>query len=205
MNLIMFGYPGSGKGTQARLLAADYNLSVVDTGLLLRTEVKKISLEEYKAMNKGNLLTDSVVINTVQKYLLSLELDFILDGFPRTMQQALALEEILIQTGRKLSAVIQLAVNEETILARLANRILCSECGASLTSISSQCPVCGSLKLEKRKDDNLEAIKERIKQHNQQEKKLLEFYKKQLIIIDGEHSVSLVNAAIKDQIKNITI
>lgn len=187
MYIIMLGAPGTGKGTIGNEICKKYNLVHLATGDIFRDEMKRktelgIKAEEY--ISKGELVPDSVTIKMVEGKLDKLD-NVLLDGFPRTIPQAEALNEYLNKNNKKITAVINLNVPDEDIIKRTSSRVICSnkECGASYNTIfmppkvEGICDICGS-PLIKRKDDNPETIKERLEVYYKNTKPLIEFYEK---------------------------
>ena len=187
MYIIMLGAPGTGKGTIGNEICKKYNLVHLATGDIFRDEMKRktelgMKAEEY--ISKGELVPDSVTIKMVEGKLDKLD-NVLLDGFPRTIPQAEALNEYLNKTNKKITAVINLNVPDEDIIKRTSSRVVCSnkDCGASYNTIfmppkvEGICDICGS-PLIKRKDDNPETIKERLQVYYKNTKPLIEFYEK---------------------------
>ena len=187
MYIIMLGAPGTGKGTIGNEICKKYNLVHLATGDIFRDEMKRktelgMKAEEY--ISKGELVPDSVTIKMVEGKLDKLD-NVLLDGFPRTIPQAEALNEYLNKTNKKITAVINLNVPDEDIIKRTSSRVICSnkDCGASYNTIfmppkvEGICDICGS-PLIKRKDDNPETIKERLQVYYKNTKPLIEFYEK---------------------------
>lgn len=187
MYIIMLGAPGTGKGTIGNEICKKYNLVHLATGDIFRDEMKRktelgIKAEEY--ISKGELVPDSVTIKMVEGKLDKLD-NVLLDGFPRTIPQAEALNEYLNKNNKNITAVINLNVPDEDIIKRTSSRVICSnkDCGASYNTIfmppkvEGICDICGS-PLIKRKDDNPETIKERLDVYYKNTKPLINFYEK---------------------------
>ena len=185
MYIIMLGAPGSGKGTIGNEICDKFNLVHLATGDIFRDEMKRQTelgkkAEEY--ISKGNLVPDEVTIAMVEGKLDKLE-NVLLDGFPRTIPQAEALDKYLESKGKKITAVIKLDVPDKDIITRTSSRVICSnkECGASYNTVfmppkvEGICDRCGS-PLTKRKDDNPETIKERLDVYHQNTEPLIEYY-----------------------------
>lgn len=188
MYIIMLGAPGSGKGTIGTEICDEFNLVHVATGDIFREEMKNQTelgkkAEEY--ISQGKLVPDEVTVGMVKSKLDKLE-NVLLDGFPRTIDQAKALEEYLKEKGKEITAVIDLEVPDQDIIKRTSSRVICSnkECGASYNTVfmppkvEGICDRCGSA-LTKRKDDNPETIKERLDVYHKNTEPLINFYKEE--------------------------
>lgn len=188
MYIIMLGAPGSGKGTIGTEICGEFNLVHVATGDIFREEMKNQTelgkkAEEY--ISQGKLVPDEVTVGMVKSKLDKLE-NVLLDGFPRTIDQAKALEEYLKEKGKEITAVIDLEVPDKDIIKRTSSRVICSnkECGASYNTVfmppkvEGICDRCGSA-LTKRKDDNPETIKERLDVYHKNTEPLINFYKEE--------------------------
>ena len=188
MYIIMLGAPGRGKGTIGTEICDEFNLVHVATGDIFREEMKNQTelgkkAEEY--ISQGKLVPDEVTVGMVKSKLDKLE-NVLLDGFPRTIDQAKALEEYLKETGKEITAVIDLEVPDQDIIKRTSSRVICSnkECGASYNTVfmppkvEGICDRCGSA-LTKRKDDNPETIKERLDVYHKNTEPLINFYKEE--------------------------
>ena len=194
MKIILFGSPGSGKGTQAVMLAEYLNLNSFSLGDILREEVKKSSdlgneVEDY--MEKGLLVPDELVSRVVEE---NLDFNgFILDGYPRKLEQAKKMDEMLAKNNTDIDSFIYLDVKKEIIVDRLSKRRVCKSCGAlyHIENMSSKeegiCDKCGK-ELIQRKDDNPEVIKRRWEVFLNESQKILDFYqtKDKLIKVDGQ-------------------
>lgn len=188
MYIIMLGAPGSGKGTIGTEICDEFNLVHVATGDIFREEMKNQTelgkkAEEY--ISQGKLVPDEVTVGMVKSKLDKLE-NVLLDGFPRTIDQAKALEEYLKEKRKEITAVIDLEVPDQDIIKRTSSRVICSnkECGASYNTVfmppkvEGICDRCGSA-LTKRKDDNPETIKERLDVYHKNTEPLINFYKEE--------------------------
>lgn len=205
MKIILFGAPGSGKGTQAIVLSEHYKLKRISLGDIFREEVKKdspLGKEVKSYMEKGLLVPDALVSKVVEENLN--EENFILDGYPRNLNQAKTLDTILGKKGESIDAFIYLEVDEPTILERLTKRLVCKKCGANYHLVNMPpkktgiCDSCSS-ELIQRKDDTPEVIKKRWEVFLNENKSLLDYYKKKkkLISIDARGNKDIVLARIK--------
>ena len=185
MYIIMLGAPGTGKGTIGNEICKKYNLEHVATGDIFRDEIKRQTELGKKAneyISKGNLVPDEVTINMVKGKLQNMH-NVLLDGFPRTINQAESLKSFLEERGEKVTAVINLEMPDEDIIKRTSSRIICSnkECGASYNTVfmppkqEGICDKCGS-ELIKRKDDEPETIKERLNVYYKNTQPLIDYY-----------------------------
>jgi len=201
MNLILLGAPGSGKGTQAKFLVQKYSIPQISTGDILREEVKSgtvLGLKAKEYMDKGQLVPDEVVVGMVEERVKKGDCTtgFILDGFPRTVAQADALEGTLQRMKKALSRVILVNVDEDELVKRLTGRRVCEKCGAGYHVIfdppkqEGVCDKCQG-KLYQRDDDKESTIRNRLKVYNNQTAPLIEYYqKKQLLsVVDGMGSI----------------
>jgi adenylate kinase len=201
MNLILLGAPGSGKGTQAKFLVRKYSIPQISTGDILREEVKSgtvLGLKAKEYMDKGQLVPDEVVVGMVEERVKKGDCTagFILDGFPRTVAQADALEGTLQRMKKALSRVILVNVDEDELVKRLTGRRVCEKCGAGYHIIfdppkqEGVCDKCQG-KLYQRDDDKESTIRNRLKVYNNQTAPLIEYYqKKQLLsMLDGMGSI----------------
>lgn len=204
MNLILLGPPGSGKGTQAGNISKILNIVHISTGEMFREAVEtgsEIGKELNSYMTKGKLVPDEVVISIVKERLSrdDVKKGFLLDGFPRTINQAKALDSLLLSLGKSIDKVIYLYLSDNEIIKRLTNRRVCSVCGLNYNLISqppkepNQCDKCGGTLIQ-RSDDNPETIKQRVKVYNEQTQPLIEYYEKadNLLRIDSSKPISEV-------------
>ncbi len=209
MRLVILGPPGSGKGTRAKIIGRMFGHPVITTGAILRetvaagTEYGKIA-EEY--MNKGELVRDDVVIGIMEERLRKpdVEAGFVLDGFPRSVNQARALDRILNKMGAVLDVVMYVTAKPETILSRLSLRWSCPKCGAIYhlkdmpPKVEGVCDECGS-KLVQRDDDKEEIILHRLEVYDQQTFPILERYERlgKVRKISGELEIDEIPGEIK--------
>ncbi|HDR7961355.1 adenylate kinase [Bacillus wiedmannii] len=208
MNLILMGLPGAGKGTQAEQIVAKYNIPHISTGDMFRAAMKaetEMGLQAKSFIDKGALVPDEVTIGIVRERLSQEDCvrGFLLDGFPRTVAQASALEEIMKDLGKKIDYVLNINVDSGLLLTRLTGRRICKECGATYhlefnpPAKADVCDKCGG-KLYQRSDDNEETVANRLDVNIKQTKPLLDFYEElgYLQSINGEQDINKVFADI---------
>ncbi len=209
MRFILFGAPGSGKGTQADMLAREFNLNKVSLGDILRDEVKTnsgLGLKVKQYMDKGDLVPDSIVEQVIIQRLDGC--GFILDGYPRNRNQAETLDNILIKKDTSLDAFIYLDVSQEVIVDRLSQRRVCAKCRANYHLVSAPskkhniCDSCGA-DLIQRRDDKPEVIKKRWHLFVEKSRDVFDFYKNKGIFlsVDGNKNKEEVFKQIKEKIK----
>ena len=195
MRLILLGAPGAGKGTQAEVICNTLNIPAISTGNILREAKAKgtpLGLEAATYMDSGKLVPDELVIKERLKED-DCQNGFILDGFPRTVPQAEALD----QMGVVIDRVVDLEVPDDKIMARLSGRRVCEKCGSSYhvlykpTKVEGVCDRCGG-KTVQRKDDAPETIKERLEVYHAQTEPLKDYYKKtgKLVVVEGQEEVA---------------
>lgn len=209
----MLAPPGAGKGTQAGILSRRHDIPHVETGDILRRAIREetpTGREAREYVEAGNLVPDEIVIRLIRERLKEpdCESGFILDGFPRTIHQARAFDEMLRNIDQRLDAVINLRVSRQEIVHRLEARRVCSECGETYhldhdpPAESGRCDACGS-ELIQRDDDRPEAILQRLSEYNDKTKPLLDFYRKRdlLVEVDGEQSIEGVTKSIEESLE----
>ncbi|SDZ84758.1 Adenylate kinase [Desulfuromusa kysingii] len=208
MKIVLLGPPGAGKGTQAAMLVKRFGIPQISTGDMLRLAVSEKSPMGIKAkeyMDAGDLVPDEVVIGIVRERLQADDCaaGFILDGFPRTLQQADALKQVLADLDKQLDAVVSLQVEVEALVARLTGRRSCVECGKGFhlqydpPAADGSCTECGG-KLIQRDDDCEATIRNRMQVYQQQTAPLEDYYSKQglLTVVDGMADISTVQSEI---------
>ncbi len=213
MNLIFLGPPGAGKGTQAKMVSSKYQIPHISTGDILREAVKEGSPLGVKAksyMDKGELVPDEVVIGIIEERLKAPDCKngFILDGFPRTIPQAEALDEVLANLGIGIDHVINIEVFEDELVRRLSGRRVCKNCGANFHIIfdppkkEGVCDKCGG-ELYQRDDDKEETVRNRLKVYSNQTAPLIDFYRKKGLLrsIEGVGGIDLIFNKIEEVLK----
>jgi adenylate kinase len=198
MRIVLLGSPGSGKGTQASRIERKFGIPHISTGDIFRDNISRntpIGVEAKKYIERGLLVPDDLTLSIVKNRFLEDDCKegFLLDGFPRDLAQAKALDKTLEKMTKELNAVIDLEVSDETIIKRMANRKICSSCGESYNSCFLKpkadgiCDKCGG-KLYTREDDKLETVTNRLNVYRKKTFPLIEYYSKKGILtaIDGE-------------------
>ncbi len=205
MNIILFGPPGAGKGTQADIISSEMNIPTLSTGAMLREAMKlgtPMGLAAKTAIEKGELVSDDVVIGIVEDRIKQDDCKggFILDGFPRTIHQA----EVLDGMDVKIDVVLDIEVPDSAIIERMSGRRLCSACGASYhvkfnpSSDGENCDKCGA-PLTLRDDDKPEVVEHRLSVYHAETESLIGYYKSKnlLTVVDGTKTPAEVTADIK--------
>jgi adenylate kinase len=200
MNVLIMGKPGAGKGTQASRLLEYYRLTHISTGNIYREEIAKrsaIGLEAEKYIAVGELVPDDLTNDIVRNVLHTGKFPngFMLDGYPRTKTQAVALDTMLAELGTGLTAVINVDVEDKVLLERMAGRRVCSQCNATYhltfhpAKVPGVCDVCGGALIQ-RNDDKEESVLNRLRIYNEKTKPLLDYYRKKhlLAVIDGQQT-----------------
>ncbi|OCA81001.1 adenylate kinase [Bacillus sp. FJAT-27225] len=209
MNLVLMGLPGAGKGTQAEKIVERYNIPHISTGDMFRAAMKEgteLGLKAKAYMDEGALVPDEVTIGIVRERLSKDDCNngFLLDGFPRTVPQAEALEGILSELSKKIDYVLNIVVDKSILMERLTGRRICKSCGATYHLVFNPpkkegvCDRCGG-ELYQRADDNAETVQNRLNVNLAQSKPLLDFYSEKgyLRNIDGQREISEVFADIE--------
>ena len=215
MHLIFLGPPGAGKGTQSDFIVEKFGIPHISTGDMFRAAIKEGTEAGKLAQSyieKGALCPDDVTIRIVKERLAEpdCEKGFLLDGFPRTITQALALKDILSELHHPLQKVLNLELADEKIIDRIVGRRICKECGQSYhihnnpPKVEGKCDKCGG-ELYIRKDDNASAIETRLEAYNKQTFPLIDFYKKEgiLVSIDADRDIKLVSQEIYEILKEV--
>ena len=215
MNLILLGAPGAGKGTQAKLISERHGIPQIATGDILREAVTsgtELGRKAKEFMDRGELVPDEIVIGIVKERLAQPDCEngFILDGFPRTLVQAEALDNILAEMNKKIDAVINIDVSEEEIIKRITYRRTCKKCGAIYHLIynppkeDKKCDKCGG-ELYQRDDDKEETVRERFRVYRERTEPLIDYYKKKGLLhnVDGTKNIQDVFREIEDVLKQL--
>ncbi|WP_102399150.1 adenylate kinase [Haloimpatiens massiliensis] len=204
MKIILLGPPGAGKGTQAKSISQKYSIPHISTGDIFRKNISEktplgVKAKEY--MDKGLLVPDELTIDLVKDRLSQEDCKngFLLDGFPRTVKQAEALDEFINGKGEKIDTALLIEVPRELILERMTGRRVCPSCGASYhikfnpPKNEGKCGICGA-DLIQRKDDNEETVKDRLDVYDKQTQPLIAYYKSQnvLSVVDGTLAIDKV-------------
>jgi adenylate kinase len=209
MILVLLGPPGAGKGTQANLLETDSSLVKLSTGDMLRAAVAagtELGRKAGAIMERGALVPDDIVIGLIAE-----RLDkggkgdgYILDGFPRTIAQAEALDRLLAERGKTLDAVVEMQVDDDALVKRIIGRFTCATCGEGyhddfkMPKVQGVCDRCGATQFVRRRDDNEEVVRSRLEAYHAQTKPLINYYEKQgkLKSVDGMAEIGAVHRAI---------
>ncbi|MCI2242512.1 adenylate kinase [Adlercreutzia faecimuris] len=204
MNIVLLGAPGAGKGTQAAKLIEEYHLPHISTGDMLRAAVAAgtdLGLKAKTYMDAGDLVPDDVIIGLVTERLQEpdTEAGFILDGFPRTSAQAVALDAELGKLERPLDAALLIDVDPEVIVGRLCSRRMCRDCGHIGTVADEKCPKCGG-EMYQRDDDNEATVRNRLDVYEKSTSPLIDYYRgcELLVTIDGDRDPDVVYADVKE-------
>lgn len=204
MKIVLLGPPGAGKGTQAKSISNKYSIPHISTGDIFRKNISEntpLGIEAKSYIDKGLLVPDEVTINMVNDRLSmgDCKNGYLLDGFPRTVEQAEALDKFLSERGEKLDTALLIEVPSNFIVERMTGRRVCPSCGASYhvkfnpPVVEEKCDVCGS-DLIQRKDDTIEIVQDRLNVYEAQTQPLIDFYrnKNQLSAVDGTKAINEV-------------
>ncbi|WP_283582054.1 adenylate kinase [Ligilactobacillus hohenheimensis] len=216
LNLMLMGLPGAGKGTQAERIVDEYKIPHISTGDIFRAAMKngtEMGKEAKKYIDKGELVPDEVTNGIVKDRLAEDDVNdgYMLDGFPRNMVQAEALDHFGAELGKPLNCVINIDVDPESLMERLTGRFVCRDCGATYhkvfnpTKVEGTCDRCGGHNFFQRDDDKPETVKNRLDVNMKMNTPLLDFYKQKGILhnVDGNQDIDAVFAAIKQVLDSI--
>ena len=215
MNLILLGPPGCGKGTQAKRLEEWLSSVQLSTGDMLRAEVKRgtaIGRAADEVMKAGHLVPDEIIIGIIDARLDAGDCrqGFLLDGFPRTLPQAEALDAMLARKGLRLDRVVAIDVDDDDLVTRVSGRFSCAQCGAPYhdsfkrPQVDGVCDVCGSRAFNRRADDNAETVRKRLDAYHAQTKPIIVYYEKKDIVchVDGRGSIDDVTEKLKSALRS---
>jgi adenylate kinase len=215
MNLVLLGPPGAGKGTQAKLLEDSRSLVKLSTGDMLRAAVAagtELGRKAGDIMERGELVPDDLVIKLIAE-----RIDakggvkgFILDGFPRTIAQAEALDRLLKARGKRLDRVIVMEVDDDALVERIAGRFACADCGEGyhdlykIPKLPGVCDRCGSTQFVRRRDDNEAVVRSRLKAYHAQTEPLIDYYTRQgkVRAVDGMADIATVQEEIDQALES---
>ena len=214
MNIVIFGPPGAGKGTQSNFIVNKYKLYQLSTGELLRNEIinkTQLGLNISSTMNSGNLVSDKIVSDLIEIYISNNDYNdrLIFDGYPRNISQAENLNLLLKKFNKKIDLVLKLSVSIDIIKKRITGRSICSICGKIYNEFFNPAPInancCSSKYLQKRSDDTLDIAISRYENYEKNIKPVTDFYKetKLLKMVNGETSIMAISKQISDLIEGV--
>ncbi|MEM7044806.1 MAG: adenylate kinase [Pseudomonadota bacterium] len=205
MILILLGPPGAGKGTQAARLKERYDIAHLSTGDMLRGAIAagtEVGKQAKSVMDAGKLVSDGIIVRLVEERIQADDCanGFLLDGFPRTVAQAEALDDLLEKKSKTLDAVVEFAVDDEALIGRISGRYACANCGAGYHDVFQKpkqegvCDNCGSTEFTRRSDDNADAVRTRLTAYHEQTAPLLPYYGKKGVLktVDGMAEIDAV-------------
>ncbi|MGI9406319.1 MAG: adenylate kinase [Hyphomicrobiaceae bacterium] len=210
MNIILLGAPGSGKGTQAKRVSKSRGMVQLSTGDMLRESAasgSEVGLKAKSVMDAGNLVSDDIVIRIISNRIDQPDCasGFILDGFPRTLAQADALDTMLTEKGKSLDAVVEIQVDDVAMVTRIVGRYTCGNCGEGYhdrfmrPAVEGICDKCGANDFQRRADDNAETVSTRLMAYYKKTSPLIGYYhaKGKLVSVDGMQEIDEVTGAIE--------
>ena len=214
MNIVIFGPPGAGKGTQSKFIVKKFNLFQLSTGELLRNEIinkTQLGINISSIMNSGNLVSDKIVSDLIEIYISNNDYNdrLIFDGYPRNISQAENLNLLLKKFNKKIDLVLKLSVSIDIIKKRITGRSICSICGKIYNEFFNPAPInancCSSKYLQKRSDDTLDIAISRYENYEKNIKPVTDFYKetKLLKMVNGETSIMAITKQISDLIEGV--
>ena len=216
MRLMLLGPPGAGKGTQAELIEKNLHIIQLSTGDMLRTAVAAgtdVGRQAKSLMEAGSLVPDELVTSVVSQRIEEPDCagGYLLDGYPRTLVQAAALEDILTRKGQELDAVIEIRVDDDKLVERITGRFSCANCGAGyhdtykMPKVEGVCDECGATEFTRRADDNEETLKSRLMAYYKETSPLIGYYtaKNKLKMVDGMGSIEDVAREIEVILENL--
>ncbi len=216
MNLIVLGPPGAGKGTQAKRLESTYCLVQLSTGDMLRAAVAagtEIGKQAEAVMEAGDLVSDDIVVSIIAERIAEPDCasGFILDGFPRTLDQAKALDAMLAERNQRIDGVLEMTVDDDALVGRIAGRFSCTNCGAAYNDqfncpkVENVCDLCGASAFTRRKDDNAETMAARLVAYHAQTAPLLPYYaaRGMLRSVDGMADIDEVTRQLRAVVDGI--
>jgi len=214
MNIVIFGPPGAGKGTQSKFIVKKFNLFQLSTGELLRNEIinkTQLGINISSTMNSGNLVSDKIVSDLIEIYISNNDFNdrLIFDGYPRNISQAENLNLLLKKFNKKIDLVLKLSVSIDMIKKRITGRSICSICGKIYNEFFNPAPInancCSSKYLQKRSDDTLDIAISRYENYEKNIKPVTDFYKetKLLKVVNGETSIMAITKEISDLIEGV--
>lgn len=217
MNLVLLGAPGAGKGTQAKRIVEEFGIVQLSTGDMLRAEVSSgtpIGKQADEIMKSGRLVPDAIIIGLIDSRLDHEDCreGVILDGFPRTLAQATALDAMLARKHLKLDKVISIEVDDEAMVERISGRYTCARCGEGYhdkfkrPKVDGVCDVCESSEFVRRADDNAETVRQRLKAYHSQTEPIIAYYEKQSLVsrVDGMLAIDEVSEEIIGVLRGVT-
>lgn len=216
MIIILLGPPGAGKGTQADYIRDSQSIPKLSTGDMLRETVasgSSLGVRLQEIMSSGQLVSDEIMINMIRERIANPDCSkgFILDGFPRTLAQAEALNTMFQDEGLVLNLALEFEVNDEALIERISGRFACAKCGAGYHDAFKKpekdgvCDACGSTEFSRRKDDNAETVGKRLQAYHEQTAPLLPYYEHLGVLrsVDGMRQIDVVRSEIENILKSL--